>query len=112
MFGLFSWMYGVKIEEAERDRFEMYDTFTDFFTRTLKPEAREITAKSDITSIASPCDGKVLTMGKVDTAYSTIDCVKGRSYRLDEFLLGYIGDPTDPSDTHKKIMSGKNNPGV
>ena len=90
----------------------MYTTFTDFFTRTLKPEARRISAKTDTTSIASPCDGRVLTLGKVSTADSTIDCVKGRSYRLDEFLLGYIGDPSDPSSTNKKIKSGQNNPGV
>ena len=62
-FGLFAYMYGVKIEEAERDSFEMYSTFTDFFTRTLKPDVREIFRPEDITSIASPCDGTVLTVG-------------------------------------------------
>jgi len=112
MLGLFSAIYGVKIEEAQRDRFELYTTFTDFFTRMLKPAARPITAKNDPTSICSPCDGRVLTIGKVSTADSTIDCVKGRSYRLDEFLLGYIGDPTDPMDETSKIASRKNNPSV
>ena len=112
MFGLFSKIYGVKIEEAQRDRFEQYTTFTDFFTRTLKPEVREISAKDDPTSICSPCDGRILTIGKVSTADSTIDCVKGRSYRLDEFLLGYIGDPQDPSDPAVKLADSKNNPEV
>lgn len=42
MYGLFSAVYGVKIEEAQRDRFDQYITFTDFFTRTLKPTARTI----------------------------------------------------------------------
>ena len=112
MFGLFSKVYGVKIEEAQRDRFDQYTTFTDFFTRTLKPEARVISAKEDPTSICSPCDGRILTIGKVSTADSTIDCVKGRSYRLDEFLLGYIGDPKDPSDTAVKLADSKNNPEV
>ena len=102
----------MKIEEAERDRFELYTTFTDFFTRTLKPTARSISKKDDPTSICSPCDGRVLTIGKVSTADSTIDCVKGRSYRLDEFLLGHIGDPSDPSDQLSKIESRKNNPSV
>ena len=41
-FGLFAMMYGVKIEEAERDSFDQYTTFTDFFTRTLKPGVRPI----------------------------------------------------------------------
>ena len=90
----------------------MYTTFTDFFTRTLKPTARSISKKDDPTSICSPCDGRVLTIGKVSTADSTIDCVKGRSYRLDEFLLGHIGDPSDPSDQLSKSESRKNNPSV
>jgi phosphatidylserine decarboxylase len=38
--------------------------------------------------MCSPCDGRVLTCGVVDSTFSTIDCVKGRSYRLDEFFLG------------------------
>ena len=94
-FGLFSYVYGVKIEEAKRDRFDMYTNFTDFFTRTLKPGARTIEDKDDINTISSPCDGRILTIGKVSTEDSTIDCVKGRSYRLDEFLLGYIGNSKD-----------------
>ena len=112
MIRLFSAVYGVKIEEAQRDRFELYNSFTDFFTRTLKPEARAISAKDDETSICSPCDGRILTIGKVCTIDSTIDCVKGRSYRLDEFLLGHVGDPTDPSEEVNKIADSSNNPEV
>jgi len=41
-FGGFSRVYGVRIEEANRDRFEEYSTFTDFFTRTLKTGVRPI----------------------------------------------------------------------
>ena len=109
---LFSYVYGVKIEEATRDRFELYSTFTDFFTRTLKEGVREIAAKEDETSICSPCDGRILTIGKVSSIDSTIDCVKGRSYRLDEFLLGHIGEPEDRRDVASKIADGKNNPEV
>lgn len=84
-------MYGVKIQEATR-RYSEYTTFTDFFTRTLKPGARSIHRESDKYSLCSPCDGTVLTTGKINSIDSTIDCVKGRSYRLDEFMLGVIGD--------------------
>ena len=112
MIRLFSAIYGVKIEEATRDRFDQYTTFTDFFTRTLKPEVREIVDKDDETSICSPCDGRILTIGKVSSIDSTIDCVKGRSYRLDEFMLGYIGDPSDTSDLATKIAERQNNPEV
>ena len=90
-FGLFSKMYGVKIEEATR-HYSEYTTFTDFFTRTLRPGVREIHRELDKYSLCSPCDGTVLTIGKVNSADSTIDCVKGRSYRLDDFMLGVFGD--------------------
>jgi phosphatidylserine decarboxylase len=94
MFGLFSFIYGVKIEEATR-RFSEYTTFTDFFTRTLKPNQRPIHREQDLYSICSPCDGTVLSTGLINSADSTIDCVKGRSYRLDEFMIGVIGDDGD-----------------
>jgi hypothetical protein len=37
----------------------------------------------------------VLSTGLINSADSTIDCVKGRSYRLDEFMIGVIGDDGD-----------------
>ena len=101
-------MYGVKIEEAERDSFDQYVTFTDFFTRTLKPGVRPIYQPDDVSSIVSPCDGRILTVGQANTAESTIDAVKGRSYRLDEFMLGYKGNLSDQDDSSKD----DNNEGV
>ena len=90
-----------------------YRHFTDFFTRTLKPDARVIEKKDDPSVITSPCDGKVLTVGKVSMVDSTIDCVKGRSYRLDEFMLGYVGNPDDKkSSTASKIDTNQINPEV
>mmetsp|Transcript_65447 Transcript_65447/g.90471 ORF Transcript_65447/g.90471 Transcript_65447/m.90471 type:complete len:310 (-) Transcript_65447:221-1150(-) len=103
-FGGFSKMYGVDINESER-YYDEFNYFTDFFTRTLKPEARKIENLTDQNTLASPCDGTVLTVGEVDTLASTIDAVKGRSYRLDEFMLGHSGDSSDNSDE-------KNNSGV
>lgn len=46
--------------------------------------------KYDKTSLCSPCDGRVLSYGEVNSEDSTIDCVKGRSYRLEEFLFGNL----------------------
>ena len=74
-----------------------FETFNKFFTRELKEGVRTIINKLDKRSLSSPCDGRVLTCGEVSTADSTIDCVKGRSYRLDEFLLGYKEDSTQTS---------------
>ena len=53
--------------------------------------------------MCSPCDGRVLSCGKINSEYSTIDCVKGRSYILDEFMLGYIGNPDEDDDLDKHI---------
>jgi phosphatidylserine decarboxylase len=39
-------------------------------------------------TLSSPCDGRVLTFGELNKHNNTIDCVKGRNYRLDEFMLG------------------------
>ena len=42
--------------------------------------------------MCSPCDGTVTSCGEINTESSTIDCVKGHSYRLDEFMLGRRGN--------------------
>jgi len=39
--------------------------------------------------MCSPCDGKILSYGEVESLGCTIDCIKGYDYRLDEFLFGF-----------------------
>lgn len=111
LFGLFSAIYGVKINEATR-RFSEFKTFTDFFTRTLKPGIRPIYRETDLYSLSSPCDGTVLSTGLINDVDSTIDCVKGRSYRLDEFMMGVIGDDGDQDTASRVVKVSKNHPGV
>ena len=67
---------------------KFYETFNKFFTRELKEGARSISRASDPTTITSPCDGRVLSFGEISTSEATVDCVKGRSYDLDDFMLG------------------------
>lgn len=67
---------------------KFYESFNKFFTRELRSGVRTIAEQDDISSMCSPCDGRVLTVGEISTHDATIDCVKGRSYRLDEFMLG------------------------
>ena len=97
------------MEEVEEPDFGKYETFTKFFTRRLKKDARTIAEPDEGKSMCSPCDGRVLTCGKINSEYSTIDCVKGRSYRLDEFMLGFQGDNTEKLEDEGKIP---NNSGV
>ena len=87
ILGTYSWWYGCNLEEAEKPISE-YSTVHEFFTRKLKPDIRPISMPHDQTAICSPCDGEIFTFGFVDNIDSSIDCVKGRSYELDEFILG------------------------
>lgn len=86
VLGIYSKIYDVQVDEAEKPLKE-YSSLHEFFTRKLKPDLRPISQPEDHTAICSPCDGEIFTIGYVDTIDSAIDCVKGRSYHLDEFLL-------------------------
>lgn len=94
-YGGFARYYGIDMSEVEHPDFGHYETFTLFFTRHLKEGARSVSEPNEPKSMCSPCDGRVLTCGEINSVYSTIDCVKGRSYRLDEFMLGVKGDSMD-----------------
>jgi phosphatidylserine decarboxylase len=99
VFGLYAWFYQIDMSEVLVEDFGYYETFTLFFTRRLKQDARPLYEPANDKSMCSPCDGRVLTCGVVNSEYSTVDCVKGRSYRLDEFMLGEQGDQgSDRSD--------------
>ena len=108
MYGTFAKMYDIDMSEVEHEDFGHYKTFTQFFTRHLKDGARRFEDKKNNKSMCSPCDGKILTCGLINSVYSTIDCVKGRSYRLDEFMLGQLGDNT----INDKTKDIPNNSGV
>lgn len=102
-YGSFAKVFGIDMSEYAEPDLGKYETFTKFFTRNLKPGARTIDEPENTKSMCSPCDGRVLSCGKINSEYSTIDCVKGRSYRLDEFMLGYIGNPEDDDNMDKNI---------
>ena len=109
-YGGFAKFYGINMEEVEESDFGHYETFTKFFTRRLKEGVREVHEPQNQKSMCSPCDGRVLTCGKINSEYSTIDCVKGRSYRLDEFMLGVKGnslskDQTDEVEHNSQVAS-------
>lgn len=40
-----------------------FKTFNQFFTREIKDEARNIVNEMDDKTLASPCDGRVLSFG-------------------------------------------------
>lgn len=85
----FGKLYGVQFDDILVDDINKFRTFNQFFTRELKPDARTIDEPSDNSTMCSPCDGKILSFGTVNTLNCTIDCIKGNDYRLDEFLFGF-----------------------
>ena len=89
LYRAFGSVYGVKFDEMLVENLNDFRTFNQFFTRELKPSARTIDDTTNNSTLSSPCDGKVLSYGEVDTLAATMDCIKGNNYRVDEFLFGY-----------------------
>jgi phosphatidylserine decarboxylase len=79
----FARKYGVDASEAERP-IEEYPTFTEFFTRRLKPGARPI-APGELLPV-SPVDGTVGELG--DIVDSRLYQAKGKHYTLAELIGG------------------------
>jgi phosphatidylserine decarboxylase len=85
----FARRYGVDAGEAER-AIDEYPTFTEFFTRRLKPGARPI-APGDLLPV-SPVDGTIGEVG--DIVGERLLQAKGKHYTLAELL----GGPTAADD--------------
>ncbi len=81
---LFSKLYKVNMQEAERVSSEDYVDFNDFFTRKLKEDAREIIANDQ--QLLSPVDGVVSEKGKIK--HDLLLQAKGQYYSLTELLAG------------------------
>jgi phosphatidylserine decarboxylase len=75
--------YGVDVSEAER-AVEEYPTFTEFFTRRLKPGARPI-APGELLPV-SPVDGTLGELGEI--VESKLYQAKGKHYTLAELIGG------------------------
>ena len=75
--------YQVNMGEAEVSNIEDYEHFDAFFTRALKPGARQFDAPA--AALISPCDGAISEIGKLDA--DRILQAKGMSYRLSDLLV-------------------------
>src|SRR5271166_4009623 len=77
--GLYSRAYEVKLEECA-DR--AWPSFDAFFTRRLREGVRAI--DDDPRTIASPADGRVMSIGRIDAGGRLM--VKGRPYSVAELV--------------------------
>ncbi len=89
-YSFYSWVFNCNLDEIEIEDLREYKNLSEFFRRTLKPNARIIEQEC---CLASPCDGKILHFGKVDKGY--LEQVKGVNYSLKAFL----GEQTWPKFT-------------
>jgi phosphatidylserine decarboxylase len=77
----------IKKYEIDETEFKIpknkYKNFNNFFARELKEEFRPIS--NELTSLISPCDGRVLAYQKIDK--DNLIQVKGVAYKMQELLI-------------------------
>ncbi|KAF2124783.1 phosphatidylserine decarboxylase [Dothidotthia symphoricarpi CBS 119687] len=107
-FKLYSFIFGVNLDEVSEPDLHVYPNLAAFFYRTLKPGVRPLDPNHD--AVLSPADGKVIQFGTIE--HGEVEQVKGVTYSLDA-LLG-SSRPTSPSQnvadsqirsstTHEKV---------
>lgn len=85
VFGWYSRVFNVNLEEALYSDYKHYNTLSEFFTRPLKDGVRVIDPDAPL---VSPADGRVLHFGRASN--SLIEQVKGVNYSMESFT----GPPT------------------
>lgn len=78
----FSKRYHINMDEALESDATNFASFNAFFTRELKPDAREIDAKPD--SIVSPADGVISQFGPIDSG--VMIQAKGKDFTVKQLL--------------------------
>ena len=78
----FAKAYHVSLDEYERQSFNAYESFNDFFTRELKGDVRPIDTTAD--GIVSPADGMISQLGQIDD--HKLLQAKGRYYDVGQLL--------------------------
>ena len=84
MINWFVKKYGVNMDDAEESETGYYQTFNEFFTRSLKPDLRPVVPGEN--TLACPCDGKVSQSGPIRSG--AIMQAKGHAYSVLELLGG------------------------
>lgn len=81
----FATAYGIKLDEYEREQWDDYQNFNDFFTRELKAGMRLINAKDG--GIICPADGKISQIGQI--RQHQILQAKGKNYDVAQLLADH-----------------------
>lgn len=81
-FKLYSFIFGVKLDEVSEPDLHVYPNLAAFFYRTLKPGVRPLDPNPN--AVLSPADGKVIQFGTIE--HGEVEQVKGVTYSLDALL--------------------------
>lgn len=92
-FYLYGWMFSCNFEEIDIGDLNEFKNLSEFFRRTLKPDARIIDTEC---CLVNPCDGRILNFGKSEKGL--LEQVKGVNYSL----KGFLGPQDWP--TNKKVQ--------
>ena len=96
-FKLYSWAFGVNLDEVAEPDLHTYPNLAAFFYRKLKPGVRPL--DPDPRAILSPSDGRILQFGLIERG--EVEQVKGVTYSLDALL----GAATPSRADHTKKFS-------
>lgn len=96
-FKLYSWFFGVNLNEVSEPDLYTYPNLASFFFRKLKPGVRPL--DPDLRAVLSPADGRILQFGLIERG--EVEQVKGVTYSLDALLGAATPSHADHS---KKFM--------
>lgn len=96
-FKLYSWIFGVNLNEVAEPDLHTYPNLAAFFYRKLKPGVRPL--DPDPRALLSPSDGRILQFGVIERG--EVEQVKGMTYSLDALL----GSATPSHADHSKRLA-------
>lgn len=104
-FKLYSFIFGVNLDEVSEPDLHVYPNLASFFYRTLKPGVRPLDPNPN--ALLSPADGKVIQFGTIE--HGEVEQVKGVTYSLDALLGAQSPTSASPAPT-SNIQFSPNSP--
>ncbi|PGH12041.1 phosphatidylserine decarboxylase [Polytolypa hystricis UAMH7299] len=98
-FKLYSWIFGVNLDEMAEPDLHKYPNLAAFFYRELKPGVRPLDPNP--AALLSPSDGRILQFGTIENG--EVEQVKGMTYSLDALL----GDKSTVSSAVQAVIPVK-----
>ncbi|KAL2759190.1 hypothetical protein ACRALDRAFT_2099973 [Sodiomyces alcalophilus JCM 7366] len=95
-FKLYSFIFGVNLDEVAEPDLRTYPNLAAFFYRTLKPGARPLDPNPN--ALLCPSDGRVVQFGQIEGG--DIEQVKGMTYSIDALLGKHTPTPSATPGEH------------